>query len=90
MGTTRSTQYIKNKNKNNNNNRNKWGNNNNGLVGSKEKKNQSAMPSNATELKPRKENHFLNVNNLPRKKEINCFEGMCLNGLCLMRILCLG
>ena len=37
------------------------------LFGSK-RENQSAMPSNAAELETKKGNHFLNANNLPRKR----------------------
>ena len=44
--------------------------------------NQSTMPSNATELKPRREMQIISPG-----KEINCFEGTGLNGFCPMRII---
>ena len=49
-------------------------------------KNQSATPSNAAELKPRRCTTF-SMQLISQWKEINCFEGMSLNGLSLMRIL---
>ena len=54
------------------------GNNNSGVIESKREK---------SVCHTKKVNHFLNATNLPGK-EINCFEGMGLNSLCLMRFLC--
>ena len=46
------------------------------------------MPSNVAELKPRTYTTS-SMRLISQRKEINCFEGMGQNGLCLMRILCL-
>ena len=51
-------------------------------------KNQSTMSSNAVELKPRMWTTS-SMRLISKGKEINCFEGMDLNGSCLMRIHCL-
>ena len=47
-------------------NKNKWGNNNNGLLGSKKEK--ISLPRQHYEAETEKGNHFLNAINLPKKR----------------------